>query len=317
MYAQAIAIASLATAVLAAPQSAPPAYGASSSPVSPISSSVAPPAYSSTPVSSSAVVYSGSASASVSSAPVPSGSAYPSCWAECFSENQVSSEAELCGNTAVDACIQQECTAAEDQAYWAWYESYCPATSTTTGYTSSPATYATTSTSTSPVIPTSSAPSCWTQCFAENDVTSEAELCGDDAVSQCIYETCDSGDDQAYWAWYEGYCTGAATVTTVVTLTSPCAYTSGTDVVTTGWESTAWTPAGAPTSGAAPYPSGGSGSWGSTASAVAGATGTGSGSWPAASSGWPVVPATGGASSTVAKSGFALLAGFLGLVALL
>ena len=62
-------------------------------------------------------------------AAVASASATPACWTACFQQAGITAESQLCGNTAVDKCIQDGCSSAEDKAYWAWYKTFCPATS--------------------------------------------------------------------------------------------------------------------------------------------------------------------------------------------
>ena len=103
--------------------SAPPAYGPSSE-VAAFSSSLV--AYSSVVASS---VYASSASVAVSAIPSVSGGPLPTCWTECFEANAVASEADLCGNDAVSACVHDGCSAEDDKAYWSWYDSFCPASS--------------------------------------------------------------------------------------------------------------------------------------------------------------------------------------------
>lgn len=138
---------------------------------------------------SSSVVYSSAVYSSAAPAPTPT------CWAKCFEEAGITAESQLCGNVEVDECITEECCQEESWAYWQWYESYCPDPSST-----SPPVYSTAPVYSSVASATPSSPvdTCWTDCFAKYDVTSEAELCGDDEVSACIHETCKSN------AWREG-----------------------------------------------------------------------------------------------------------------
>jgi len=209
-------------------------------------------ASSSVVVSSSAVYVSSSSSYPSSASASASATPYPDCWNTCFEQNDVTSEADLCGNTAVNECIYYTCCKEEDMQYWSWYNGYCPAVSSSAsatpsstfstvvsssaiGYSSSasPVGYSSaSSTSSSSTVPSATPTgNCWEACFEENDVKSEAELCGNDNVSKCIAVTCSSELDQAYWTWYDGYCavsTGATTVVTVVTPTTPIIYTTPT-----------------------------------------------------------------------------------------
>lgn len=166
------------------------AYGVSSSAIAYPSASV-----SWAPVSSSAIVYpSASVSwAPVSSSVVPSATPTPICWAKCFEEAGITSESDLCGNVEVDKCIHDGCCKDEAWAYWQWYDSYCGVPSSS--YVIPSSTYSVGPYSSSSVpssTPSSPVDTCWTDCFAEFDVTSEASLCGNDDVSKCIHDTCKS-----------------------------------------------------------------------------------------------------------------------------
>ena len=68
---------------------------------------------------------------------VPSGEPTPTCWTKCFEKAGITSEDQLCGNTAVNACIAKDCCKEEDKAYWTWYSDFCPAPSSGAGPISS------------------------------------------------------------------------------------------------------------------------------------------------------------------------------------
>ncbi len=277
------------------------------------------------PTSSVTSTYSASATVSSSSSVSSSATPTPSCWNDCFGQAGITSEEQLCGNQQVNSCIYYTCSAEEDQAYWSWYNSFCPAPSTSTVPASE--TYPVT-TSSSTVSSTSSAPTttatgdCWEVCFAENNVESQASLCGNDAVSKCIHDTCSADLDKAYWDWYNGYCTpttGVSTLTTICTPTEPAttgATTGATTEIpppyTTTYETTYTTPASpvetapvdsglppapstwVPATSAAPPAPYNSPAWSSPYSYPVAPTGTGSAWSPNASpSGYVPVPATG------------------------
>jgi hypothetical protein len=67
--------------------------------------------------------------APVSSSTVPSATPTPTCWSACFEKAGITDESQLCGNTEVDKCIHDTCCKEEDEAYWSWYDSYCPSPS--------------------------------------------------------------------------------------------------------------------------------------------------------------------------------------------
>ena len=245
-----------------------------------------------------------SSSASPTTPTVPATPTPTDCWSKCFEEAGIASEDELCGNTAVDQCISSTCSPEEDKAYWAWYLSYCPSTGPVTTPCVTPSSSATPSTTPS-ATPSSPVDSCWSSCFAENDVTSEASLCGNDKVSQCIHDTCSAAEDAAYWNWYNGFCvatsTGTTTVTTVCTpLSTPYSPVTTTYVSTEtyGWGPATSGPAtGLPTPPASPpAPYGGYTPSSAAAVSPAGPTGTGYAS-PSASQ-WAPVPATGAGAAT-------------------
>ena len=89
-------------------------------------------------------------------------------------------------------------------------ESSVPAYPAASSSWAAPSYGAASSSSAAPVPSGSAFPSCWSTCFAENGSPSEAELCGNDAVSKCIHDTCSSEEDKAYWAWYNSYCSAPA-----------------------------------------------------------------------------------------------------------
>lgn len=184
--------------------------------------------------SSSASAYASSSWASSVSSTVPSASATPTveCWSQCFAENNISSESELCGNTAVDACISKTCDCEEDKAYWAWYDSYCTASPSS----SASASYSSSASPTTPVVPATQTSDCWGACFAQAGIASESELCGNTAVDQCIHDTCSPAEDKAYWSWYNSYCQATAPVTTpCVTSTTTTASATPSSPVATCW----------------------------------------------------------------------------------
>ena len=207
---------------------------------------------------SSSSSYAVSSTSTISSSTIPSTPVHPtpSCWTTCFGKAGISSESELCGNKEVNKCIYYTCSPADDQEYWGWYQGFCPAPSSSvvsysaSSYSASSyggssysvssdgvSSYGVSSYSvsvTSPVTLSSSVPSatptgnCWNACFAANNVESEASLCGNDAVSKCIHDTCSSDLDKAYWDWYNSFCTPAsATVTTTSVCTETSPATSG------------------------------------------------------------------------------------------
>lgn len=53
----------------------------------------------------------------------------------------------------------------------------------------------------SPVLP-----ECWSFCFNKFGNPSEEELCGNEAVQDCICNHCEKADDKAYKAWIKDYC---------------------------------------------------------------------------------------------------------------
>lgn len=53
---------------------------------------------------------------------------------------------------------------------------------------------------------------CWGACFAKAGITSEASLCGNTEVSNCICDTCDKADDESYKAWLASYCSSSSSV---------------------------------------------------------------------------------------------------------
>ena len=238
----------------------------------------------------------------------------------------MTSEAAVCGNEEVATCIHDKCDCEDTSSYFSWYNGYCTApSSSAVVYPSSssavvvyPSSTIVTSASATPSSPIDS---CWATCFAENGVTSEASLCGNDAVSQCIHDTCCAAEDAAYWNWYNGFCvatsTGTTTVTTVCTpLTTPYGAVTTTYVstVTYGWgpgtsaAATTGLPA-PPASAPAPY----SGYTPTSAAAVGTAAPSGTGYASPTASQWAPVPATGAGAAT--KPGV-FLAAAMALVAL-
>jgi len=197
------------------------------------------------PTSSISATYSASTTASSTGSATPT----PTCWNDCFGQAGITAEEQLCGNQQVNSCIYYTCSAEEDQAYWSWYNSFCPAPSTSSVPASEtyPVTTSSSSTSSAPV--TTATGDCWEVCFAENDVESQASLCGNDAVSKCIHDTCSADLDKAYWDWYNGYCTpttGVSTLTTICTPTEPATTGATTGIpppYTTTYETTYTTPA--------------------------------------------------------------------------
>ena len=107
------------------PSGSAPGYSASAGAASASGASCVPDVTVTETVKTTVYVTAGASSA----AAVASASATPACWTACFSQAGITSESQLCGNTAVDKCIQSTCSSAEDKAYWTWYDSYCPATS--------------------------------------------------------------------------------------------------------------------------------------------------------------------------------------------
>ena len=178
-------------------------------------------------------------------------------------------------------------------------------------------------------------PACWGACFAKYQVESEDCLCTDstgDVVASCISYGCDAVDAGSYFMWFEEYCaplppaentypvptysypayTTPATYpdpTWPATYTSAPAYESGCPAAVTTYIYRDSTSVGAyPVDPTAP-----AGSWGASGYASP----TGSGYVVPANSGYPVdpvVPATGSASALKVSG---LLAGLVGLGALL
>ena len=252
---------SVAAPVSSAPVYSAPAPGSSVAPVSsdpapvyPSNSGAWPSASSSSPVdpvsSSAYPIYpSGSSVAPVSSSTVPSATPTPTCWSDCFQENGVTSEDDLCGNTAVNACISENCCAEDDKAYWAWYTGFCPAASSSAPVSPISSSAVPVYPSGSSVAPVSSSivpsatptPTCWTSCFAEAQISSEDELCGNTQVNQCIYTTCSSDDDKAYWAWYESFCPAASSSVPVSPATSSApSYPAGPSPDPSYYGATSW-----------------------------------------------------------------------------
>ena len=120
-------------------------------------------------------------------------------------------------------------------------------------------------TSSTPAGPTSSGPaqppipSCWAKCFAEYEVTSEADLCGDIDVETCIKAECPTDSYDAYEGWLDDYCGSASTSSGVV----------GPTGTSSGYPQPTGTGAPHPTGSGNPHPTGTSGPTG-----TAGPTGT-------------------------------------------
>ena len=133
------------------PSGSAPGYSASAGAASASGASCVPDVTVTETVKTTVYVTAGASSA----AAVASASATPACWTACFSQAGITSESQLCGNTAVDKCIQSTCSSAEDKAYWTWYNSYCPATSSAAVSASASAVPSSAASSSYPAAPSS------------------------------------------------------------------------------------------------------------------------------------------------------------------
>ena len=75
----------------------------------------------------------GSSSAATPTSSSPAATSTPACWSACFKASGITSQDALCGNHDVSKCIHDTCDSADDQSYWSWYDSFCTASSSSTG----------------------------------------------------------------------------------------------------------------------------------------------------------------------------------------
>lgn len=215
------------------------------------------------------------AASSSSAAPVPSGSGFPSCWSSCFAENGSPSEAELCGNDAVSACIHETCSSEEDKAYWAWYDSYCsvPASTSVPSYPAASSGYVSPVSSsgaegypggypsgapTGPVIVTNTVTNTKYVCPCETPTRTPGEVYVTVTASEWTSTLSDTGAEATY-SWgeftsiYTKYEVSTITESVTETCTEPYPESTG-DAVPSGYPSEG--PGGYPSGGPGGYPSG-------------------------------------------------------------
>ena len=67
-------------------------------------------------------------------------------------------------------------------------------------------------TKTKPAQPSGTGSSdCWGMCFSQNGISSKDALCGNDAVTGCIADSCGAESSAAYGKWLEEYCAAPST----------------------------------------------------------------------------------------------------------